>query len=111
MHWGHKAAARDQMAHDWGYAIVDAKTWSIADGWESHDPLFTGPVTCQITVYWPPRRPGMDGDNLLACFKKGIDQLQQQGIVADDRQLSFPPIIQEKDEEKIGRVVVELEGE
>lgn len=106
MHWGHKQAARDEMARDWGYSIKEASP----PAWE-RSAFFSGPVTCKITVYWPPRRSGMDGDNLLACFKKGIDQLQEQGIVADDRQLSFAPIVQENDPEKKGKVVVELEGE
>ena len=110
MHWGTKAKARDRMAHDWGWAIKESLA---GDGiWYADrlTPVFDSPVSCQIAVYWPPHRKGMDGDNLLACFKKGIDQLQEQGIVANDRQISFLPIVQERDPEKKGRVEVVIEG-
>jgi hypothetical protein len=110
-HWGHRRDARDEMRTAWGYAIKSKanKTEYAQDRFI--DPWFSGTVTCKIEVFWPPRRSGMDGDNLLSCFKVGIDQLQEQGIVADDRQLSFAPIVQDKDPENLGFVRVTLEGE
>jgi hypothetical protein len=109
-HWGHRRDARDEMRKAWFYAIKER--WPTMDtDWVHENAYFKGPVVCKIEVYWPPRRSGMDGDNLLACFKWGIDQIQEHGVVADDRQLSFAPIVQDKDPEKRGFVRVTLEGE
>ncbi len=99
--------ARREMEADWGLAIK-AKRGELGI-WD--EPLFTGEVGIRFEVYWPPKRGGLDFDSLLPCFKRGIDQLEHQGIIADDRQINRASWSQEKDPEKRGFVRVTLEGE
>ena len=106
-HWGHRRDAKDEMKTDWGNAIKEAR--GRLRLWDS--PLFLGEVSCTIEVYWPPKRKGMDEDNLRSCFKWGVDQLEVNGIVENDRQLTFPKPTQQEDPEKRGFVRVTLEGE
>lgn len=56
----------------------------------------TGPVDCQVTVYWEKWRKSMDGDNLLACLKSAYDQIQHCGLVENDSQLRHLPVIQKR---------------
>lgn len=107
MHWSHKRDARDEMSHDWGMAIKAAR--GTKNQWNS--PVFTGDVGIHLDVLWPPGRQPMDFDNLILCFKRGVDQLQKQGILEDDFQIKRVSWTQVKDPEKRGKVVVKLEGE
>ena len=107
-HWAKAHREREAMSEAWGWAIKGAIGGISTHIW----PLFPdGEVTCTITVYWPPRRQAMDASNLIASFKRGFDQIERQGVVANDRQITGFHVKQEPDPEKKGRVVVELEGE
>jgi Holliday junction resolvase RusA-like endonuclease len=95
------------MAHDWGMAIKEQR--GKKNQWNS--PVFAGDVAMHLDVLWPPGRHAMDFDNLIACFKRGCDQLEKQGILADDFQIKSVSWTQDKDPEKKGCVKVTLEGE
>lgn len=73
------------------------------------EPLFCGPVDCQITVY---RRKGAkiwDGDNLNAACKRAVfDVFQAKGIVSNDRQLQVLPPKWDRDPDGDGYMVVDL---
>jgi Holliday junction resolvase RusA-like endonuclease len=106
LHWGHKRDAREQMDQAWGMAIAKAR--GDHENWD--DPIFDGPVSCRMTVAWTKDRKGMDGDNLLATMKRGLDQIEKQGVVINDGQIAYEPIAQERGGEHAGCVVVELVG-
>ena len=102
VHWGTKHRLREEQREAWGWAALEALP---ADGPYPH---FGGSVSCQITVYRGRNRKPMDADNLLACMKAGIDQLQEVGVVANDNQLVFLPVVQERDPDGVGYTLVEL---
>ena len=104
-HWATQARERTAQRAAWGWAAVEA-----LDPYGQR-PHFTGPVRCRITVYRGKGRKPMDADNLLATMKAGIDQLQTAGVVANDNQLSFLPVVQERDPDGIGYTLVELSAE
>ena len=106
MHWSHKQKAREEMAHDWGMAIKGER--GKKNQWNT--PMFDGDVGLHLDIRWPPGRHPMDFDNLIPCFKRGVDQLQQQGILDDDFQIKRVSWTQEKDPEKKGYVEVVVTG-
>lgn len=100
---GHRNRLRAELQHDWYYAALDAVQGQAL-------PLFTGPTRCQITVYRGKGAQPWDADNLLASLKHGLDQLQNAGVIENDKLLVFLPITQERDPEGRGCVVVMLSG-
>jgi Holliday junction resolvase RusA-like endonuclease len=105
VHWGQKARAKKQMKTDWCNAIAAAR----GDQHVWDDPIFDGPVSLKITVYWPKGRTIWDNDNVVAACKSGIDACQEKGVVINDAQIDSP-IIAQKRSEGDGYVEVELTG-
>jgi hypothetical protein len=108
---GMKNRLKDEMAKSWYFSAL-AAAWDGETYATTESPLMPdGPVRCQLTYYRPKRGKEWDGDNLLSTAKFGLDQLQQAGIVANDRQLKHQPVRFGKDPAGVGYLVVELEGE
>ncbi len=103
IHWGTKAKIRKKQREAW----FD-EAWAAVLESDQRPPLFTGPVVCTITIYRGKNRKPMDQDNLLAAMKAGLDQLQEAGVIANDKQLVFDPVVQERDPDGVGYTLVAL---
>ena len=98
--------ARYQLALDWGNAIKHRR--GELGNWDS--PLFDGDVAIHLDVLWPPGRTGLDFDGLFSSLKKGIDQLQHQGVLEDDAQIVAASWSQAPDPERRGSIEVFIRG-
>lgn len=85
-------------------------TQARPEGFGGPGPILAPPVTARITVAWGKGRKRMDGDNLLASLKRGCIDVIAQKIGVDDKHFIFQPVEQTRDKEKLGYMVVTLEG-
>ena len=106
---GMKNRLRGRMRHDWYYAIVGAMHEQGDASWAHRPYLWECPVRCRIVYYRPKGGKPLDGDNLLASLKAGLDQVQQAGVVPNDALLRFEPVRQDRDPDGVGYVEITLE--
>jgi Holliday junction resolvase RusA-like endonuclease len=106
LHWGDRSRAKKQMKLDWFYAIAEARGSQRI----YNNPLFDGPVSMTVSIYYPKGRKFADKDNVVASIKAGIDATEDAGLVINDAQIDAPVIVQLRTEGKDGYTVVEMEG-
>lgn len=103
-HWSVKHRARQEMQRTAFYAAREAITI-----WESTHGEFvalSGSVRVKTVIAWGKGRKSMDGDNALASCKAIFDGLAQAGVVENDKQCVFEPVVQIRDKAKVGYVEV-----
>ena len=98
-----KNGYRRQWQQAWHAAIVDARNRIRP---YPPTPVYSGLVFCAITYARPKGGKPWDEDNLLATMKHGLDQLQKDGIVSNDRHLRY--VIEEQIMDPDGRGYVEV---
>ena len=98
---------RNTIRREWQRAWF-LSAYNVVSRMDKRHLPFAGPVRCTITVYRKKGAKPWDGDNLLAAMKHGIDQLQAAGVVANDRQITYDPVQQERDPDGAGYMVVTL---
>lgn len=96
-HWGDRARAVKQLRTAAKYSAIGADTLS-------------GPVLVRTLIAWEPRRRILDGDNALACCKALYDGLQDAGVIENDKQCRYEPVVQIRDKDKRGYTVIEVEA-
>lgn len=73
-----------------------------------HGAIFEGPVLVRVCIGWGKGRRMADSDNALACCKSAIDGCTDAAIWVDDKQCSFAPVVQVRDEDGAGFVRLEI---
>lgn len=105
-HWSYRSRAKAAAKRDAFYSAKEAI--NVLD---SRDTLFVFPegiVDVFTTIAWGSGRRVMDGDNALASCKALFDGLAQAGVVANDKQFRFHPVVQIRDKAGVGYVEVRI---
>jgi len=100
-HWGPKSRAVKQLreiAYYFGLQAMWAQDWSTA----------LGPVTVRATIGWSRGRKRMDPTNLADMLKPVWDGFQDAAIYANDKQVTVESVVQERDKDGVGYVIVEV---
>lgn len=104
LHWSYKHRARQELHDNAYYATKEA----IAR-YESTHGVFVA-LSCVVdvnwTIAWGHGRRVMDGDNALANCKALWDGMADAGLVENDKQFRFHPVVQIRDKAKVGYVEV-----
>ena len=115
VHWRKKA--RDVRDYRWQTALV---TRSLLNETGCKRPRWERAIV-QVT-YCQVRRPLRDTDNIIASLKSAFDGLVDAGLLSDDRDVTYLPVIREisnqpgvilevwKDTRKVGKVLRGDEG-
>uniref|UniRef100_A0A6H2A434 Uncharacterized protein n=1 Tax=viral metagenome TaxID=1070528 RepID=A0A6H2A434_9ZZZZ len=101
-HWAVRAKAVKQFRAD---AYFAALVW----GARKEPPYKKATVT--ITLIVPDKRYIRDPDNALASLKPAIDGCVDAGIIKDDDDLSFKPVIYEIDRGRAPLIILEFHEE
>ncbi len=102
-HWRTKArhfASAKQIAA----GVV--RSWRNEHGYYGDDVILAGKATVSTVIRWEKGRKVMDPDNAGASLKAVGDALEQGGVIANDKDLIWLPVVQERD--RVGRGSVEL---
>lgn len=98
-HWAVKARVVKQFRADAYYA-------SLIGGARKEAPYKTASVS--ITIIVKDKRYTRDPDNALASLKPAIDGCVDAGIIVDDDNLLFNPVVYEIDKERAPLIILEF---